>query len=187
MIKINLYPYKKKTKTISFELELGLYGLVLILVSAILIYVNITLNSKIDQLSKVKSQKQYLNNILKKKVRVVSNYKKHIKILNRKIKVIRQIREDQNLPVIYLTELVKKFIKDKLWFTNLSLNSQKRISLAGVALDNQILAQYIKNLRSSRYVKEVYLKRAVKKKIMGFDLISFNFNVETTKDKSNTP
>ncbi len=71
------------------------------------------------------------------------------------------------MPVIYLNELVRNFIKDKLWFTSLNLSSSGNIDISGVALDNQVLAQYIKRLRSSKYTKEVYLKKSAKKKNNG--------------------
>ena len=181
MIKINLYPYKKTKRGLSIELELGIYVLTLLVISILLFFVNTKINNHINHLANIKSQKQNLNRLLIKKVKIVNNYKKQLKELNYKIKVIKEIRKSQNMPVIYLSELVTNFIKEKLWFTSLKLSSNKDIDLSGVALDNHILAQYIKNLRHSKYTKEVYLKQSEKRKIMGYSLVSFSFKLITKK------
>jgi len=181
MIKINLYPYKKTKKGLSIEFELLIYISSLLFIALLLFFINTKIDSHINHLSNIKAQKENLNRLLLKKVRIVNNYKKQLKELNYKIKVIKEIRKSQNMPVMYLTELVKNFIKDKLWFTYLKLSSNKNIDLSGVALDNQVLAQYIKNLRGSKYTKEVYLKQSVKRRIMGYNLVSFSFKLVTKK------
>jgi len=181
MIKINLYPYKKTKRGLSIELELGIYVFILLFITILLYFLNMRLNNHINQLTNIKAQKQNINKLLNKQVKIVNNYKRQLKELNYKIKIIKQIRKSQNMPVIYLNELVTNFIKDKLWFTRLKLSSKKNIDLSGVALDNQILAHYIKNLRLSKYTKEVYLKQAEKRKIMGYNLVTFSFKLVTKK------
>ena len=181
MIKINLYPYKKPKRGISIEFELGIYVFILLFITISLYFLNIKLNNHINQLANIKTQKQNINKLLNKKVKIVNNYKKQLKELNYKIKIIKRIRKNQNMPVIYLNELVTNFIKDKLWFTRLKLSPKKNIELSGVALDNQILAHYIRNLRHSKYIKEVYLKQAAKRKIMGYNLVAFSFKLVTKK------
>ena len=181
MIKINLYPYKKTKRGLSIEFELLIYISTLLFIGILLFLINTKINNQINYLASIKSKKQNLNNLLIKKVRIVNNYKRQLKELNYKIKVIKKIRKSQNMPVIYLNELVTNFIKDKLWFTYLKLSSNKNIDLSGVALDNQVLAQYIKNLRNSKYTKEVYLKQSEKRKIMGYNLVSFSFKLVTKK------
>ncbi len=181
MIKINLYPESKKSKLVfSIKLEVGIYLAVLLVLVLSMLYVTSILNSNINSLTEQKRQKQRINRILLKKVSTIREYKKQIKILKQKIKIIKKIRKKQNLPVIYLTELVKKFIRNKLWFTYLTLNSN-RIYIRGVALDNQILADYIKALRQSPYVQQIDLRRSSKKQIRGYDLITFSFSLTTKK------
>jgi len=181
MIKINLYPYKKPKRGISIEFELGIYVFILLFITISLYFLNMKLNNHINQLANIKTQKQNINKLLNKQIKIVNNYKKQLKELNYKIKIIKQIRKSQNMPVIYLNELVTNFIKDKLWFTRLKLSSKKNIELSGVALDNQVLAHYIRNLRHSKYTKEVYLKQAAKKKILGYNLVAFSFKLVTKK------
>lgn len=181
MIKINLYPYKKPKRGISIEFELGIYVFILLFITILLYFLNMRLNNHINQLANIKTQKQNINKLLNKQVKIVNNYKKQLKELNYKIKIIKRIRKSQNMPVIYLNELVTNFIKDKLWFTRLKLSSKKNIELSGVALDNQILAHYIRNLRHSKYTKEIYLKQAAKRKIMGYNLVAFSFKLVTKK------
>ena len=181
MIKINLYPYKKTKRGISIEFEVGIYVFILLFITILLYFLNMRLNNHINQLANIKTQKQNINKLLNKQVKIVNNYKKQLKELNYKIKIIKRIRKSQNMPVIYLNELVTNFIEDKLWFTRLKLSSKKNIELSGVALDNQILAHYIRNLRHSKYTKEVYLKQAAKRKLMGYNLVAFSFKLVTKK------
>ena len=145
------------------------------------------MNANIAQLITIKSKKQQINIVLLKKVSITQKYKKQIKTLNRKIEVIKKIRQKQNLPVIYLTELVNKFIRNKLWFNYLSYSSKNKIDIKGVALDNQILAEYIKNLRQSPYIEQIDLKKSSKRQIMGYELITFDFYIKTKKQQTNMP
>jgi hypothetical protein len=56
-----------------------------------------------------------------------------------------------------------------------------------VALDNQILAEYIKNLRQSPYIEQIDLKKSSKRQIMGYELITFDFYIKTKKQQTNMP
>ncbi len=188
MIKINLYPSLKRKKDRRIEKELIAYILIFILMGGGILYTNHILNSKIDRLNAIKKKKMQENMFLMTRLVILNKYKKDLKTLKQKIKTIKKIRRRQNLPVLYLNELVKHFIKNKLWINYISLRNNKstsKMEIRGVALDNQILADYIKSLRDSPYIKEANLKRAIKRRIKGYDLISFDFTLKTKSITSN--
>jgi len=188
MIKINLYPSLKRKKDRRIEKELIAYILIFILMGGGILYTNHILNSKIDKLNAIKKKKMQENMFLMTRLVILNKYKKDLKTLKQKIKTIKKIRRRQNLPVLYLNELVKHFIKNKLWINYISLRNNKstsKMEIRGVALDNQILADYIKSLRDSPYIKEANLKRAIKRRIKGYDLISFDFTLKTKSITSN--
>ncbi len=183
MIRINLFPSHKVKKERKIERELAIYASVFILLIASILYINYFLNTQIRTLTKIKNEKNRINTLLLRQISILNNHKKKLESLKIKIKTIRRIRRRQNLPVLYLNELVKHFIKNKIWINYISLScgqTRANMDIKGIALDNQVLAQYIKSLRNSPYIQEVYLKKAVRRKIKGYELISFEFRVKTS-------
>ncbi len=193
MIRINLFPSHKTKKDKKIEKELALYFFILLLIFTSMFYINHILSSKIDYFNKIKQEKNRINTLLLIQVSILNKNRKKLENLKANIKTIQQIRKKQNLPVLYLYELVKHFIKNKIWINYISLSCGKRKSkmdIKGIALDNQVLAEYINSLRNSPYIQQVYLKKAIRRNIKGYELISFIFRIKTksilTKIKHNS-
>ncbi len=182
MIKINLYPSAKKRKKatlgLSIEKELSIYSILLLILGCCIFFINSKMNNEIARLTALKNKRQNENIILLKKLNISNSYKSKIEALQRKIEVIKKVRTKQNLSVLYLNELVKNFIENKLWFTSLSLDENSKMKISGVALDNHILAEYIQRLRKVKYYAQIDLIRASKENIEGFGLIKFDFNIQ---------
>lgn len=182
MIKVNLYPYIKKKKKDYFEFtiekEFIIYAIILIILGTSILIVNIKMNNQVSRLTVLKKEKENQNRILLKRLKILNNYKSQIEILDKKIQVIKDIRTKQNLPVLYINELVTNFIKDKLWFSSLSLSHSNEIKISGVAFDNHVLAEYIQRLRKVKYYNQIELIKASKQNISGFGLIKFDFKIQ---------
>lgn len=185
MLKINLFSKKAKPRGL-FKPDFWIFLIVLLLVIGAGIGYTMVLDMQIQSLQAVLTVKQ-------KKVKKMGTYQKKIKELEKKvtafkqrIEVIKNIRQKQNLPVIYLDVLVSHLPKRKLWFNNLQLNGDK-IRFKGVALDNQVLARYIEVLRRSRYVQKAAIVFTSRKKVDKYDLVNFECFVVMGKNISEMP
>lgn len=184
MLKINLLPEQQRAKISNVEKELTLYVLMLILVGLCLGLLHGWSTGKINQLKTKKQAKIVLRQKLVSKVKQFNKLKKEMSEIKTNIEVIKQIRGRQGLAVHYLDELVTYLPKDKMWFESLQLNANGQIFLRGIALDNQIVANYIERLRRSKYVSGVYLRQTSKRNINGLGLISFQFDIRTRPAKN---
>jgi type IV pilus assembly protein PilN len=69
--------------------------------------------------------------------------------------------------------------EDKLWYKSMRMNAKGKISLNGVALDNQAFARYLQGLRSSDYIQNVFLGQTSRQKVRGLELVAFKCSVQT--------
>ena len=60
-----------------------------------------------------------------------------------------------------------------MWLETFTLNANGNIALTGVALDNQVFARYVEDLRASNYIAIVNTQRTSRQTVDGLDLVSF--------------
>ncbi len=178
MIKINLLPNQEKVKKDKGKRELGIFILLLFIFGFGICNHHWKTQTKIERLKQVKKEKKEIKLNLQKKTKKIRNLKSEIANLKSRIKIIKKIRKVQTLPIQYLNELVVHLTPKTIWFNSLQLESDGTIQLKGIALDNQIFAQYISGLRDSNLIKDVILKRTSRQKVTGLKLISFQCNIK---------
>ena len=59
-----------------------------------------------------------------------------------------------------------------MWLEAFTLNANDNIALTGVALDNQVFARYVEDLRASNYIAIVDTQRTSRQTVDGLDLVS---------------
>jgi len=180
MIKINLIseePSVAATKKRGPEISLGGKQGDIILLTVLVIGLAVSgtrwfmLNSKINELRAIESERRAERNELQKYIDKVEELEKKRAELKTKIDTIRKLKEEQKGPVQILNE-VSKALPDLVWLTDLKL-SGTHLSLSGMALDENAVANYITNLDASPFFKEpnlVNLNRSQKD--------SFSFKLE---------
>ncbi|WP_456324326.1 PilN domain-containing protein [Desulfonauticus submarinus] len=172
MLKINLL-VKEKKKRLPVKGDFCFFLVVLVLVVGICGGTSWWLGIKLDALRVLEKEKLTQKKQLQRRIARVRRLKKDVEGLQQKIEAIRKIRERQNLPVIYIDEVVKAIPENKLWYESFSLSSSGDIMVQGVALDNQVLAFYIENLKRSPYVKQVEILLTNRKKVGPYELVDF--------------
>ena len=177
MIKINLLPRSKRVKASHAGKEAVIFFLGVIVLFVGVWGVNCWLNAEIKQLQALEQEKQAEKTRLFVKVARVNKLKKELESVQIKIKIIKEIRQAQNLPIHYIDELISNLPESKIWFESFNLDKGGRINLRGVALDNQIFAYYVQKLRSSPYIKEVRTLRTSRRKILTYDLVEFQCQI----------
>jgi type IV pilus assembly protein PilN len=143
-------------------------------------------SSELDSLKTSIATKTQTRSLLLKEVAIVNNVIQELKDIEGRIKIIKDIRLRQGLPVKYIDEIVVNMPKDKMWFETFSLNANGNIALSGVALDNQVFASYVEKLRLSKYIKFVDTRRTSRRAIQGLGLVSFQCSVMAQEYFENT-
>lgn len=133
------------------------------------------LENKIASIEKEKKSYQPILNKIKK----IEATKKE---LQRKTAVIDKLKADSSLTVRVLDEVANIIDNERMWLQ--SLNQQGgSLSLSGMALDNQTIAQFMDNLKLSPYVNSVNLSNSSLKQVAGRDLKSFSLNCSVSQPK----
>ena len=191
MIRINLLPIRQLKKRAKARNQVFLAILVFVLFLAAMggvAYVQIlkvssiqdniaSLNQEIDKLKPVLAQIKKLEEAQKE--------------IERKSAVIDKLKADSSLTVRVLDEVANIIDTERMWLLDLSQQGGS-LSLNGVALDNQTVAEFMDNLKLSPFVSNVELTDSSLKKIAGRDLKSFSLSCSVSQpvpqsQEANTP
>jgi type IV pilus assembly protein PilN len=195
MLRINLLPIRQLKKRAKAQQQLFAMGAVLALTLAAALCVGYL------QLQRVKALEQEISALNTKKqsftptLNKIAQLKKDQEELNRKTNIIKQLKTDSSLTVRVVDEIANRLDNQRMWLETLQQQGSS-LSLSGVALDNQTIAQFMDNLKASPYVRDVSLSNSSLKVVSGRNLKSFNLSCsvglqepatkETPGDKSKT-
>ncbi len=184
MIKINLVsagPEVAATRKATPEISTGGHQGDIILLLALAIGLAITgvwwymLQSTVTELEGVKAEKTAERNELQKYIDKVEELERKRSELKAKIDTIRQLKENQKGPVRILDE-ISRTMPDLVWLTGLDLK-ENHVTLNGMALDENAVANYVDNLDASPFFSEptvVTIQRSQK------DAFSFRLECDFT-------
>ncbi|NLY41906.1 MAG: PilN domain-containing protein [Desulfovibrionales bacterium] len=179
MITINLQPQRQRARTIHVHTDAVVIAVVLFLLTSTLGGVHWYYSSQIAALQSEITAKTQIKNTLQERIGHINALLQEVETLQGKVKIIKDVRMRQGLPVRYIDELVVRIPANKLWVETFSLNANGLISLSGVALDNQSFAHFVETLRESKYVARVDTQRTSRHTIQGLGLVSFQCSVTT--------
>jgi len=182
MIKINLLP-KKEIKQRAALVEQGAVALFSIAaVLLVLFFLMVNVNGKVKELdNKITTTKQELDK-LKKNEAKIEELKASEAIFQKKIDVIKRLKKRKTGPVRMLDEIASR-IPGKMWLTNLQ-SQGALLTLDGVAIDNETIAQFMTNLEKSDQFENVELKFAQEVSIEDFMFKKFSvsYNIKAMKE-----
>lgn len=154
MIKINLLPGKEKKK-IGVKKEIIVFFASLAVLLLLLVGVHWKMSREKDemvtQINKMKEEIAYY----KKLNAEVTKAKEAQKVLQEKLNVIDKLRKEKASPVRILDELsIHK--PERLHLESLKKQGSK-LNLEGLAMDDETIANFMTNLRNSKFFKSVDL------------------------------
>lgn len=176
MIKINLLPVKddKLINEAKGYLIIAISSLAVVIV---LIILNSSVLAEREAESKVRieeADKEIAN--LKSIMGEIQNLKEKKAKLQEKMDMIVRLQEQNIGPVRVLDELSLKLPSNKIWVENLSIKGD-RIDMDGKSLENQEVANFMKQLENSLFFSGINLKKVTKDKVVdGVPLLSFGLN-----------
>ena len=186
MIKINLLPQQKRTKTTNIEKSFVDFALRGVLVLGSVFGVDYFFSSQLGELNEGVAARTQTKKLLEKEVAKVNETIQALKDIEGRVKVIKDVRLRQGLPVKFIDEIVVNMPQNKMWVETFTVDSKGNIALTGVALDNQAFVSYVERLRLSKYIASVDTRRTSRRAIDGLGLVSFECSVKAQEYFENT-
>jgi type IV pilus assembly protein PilN len=118
--------------------------------------VYLSLLNKVAVAKEENSRKEDEINQLKKKIGEVGRFKKMKEELQGKLDILAKLKEGQSGPVHLLDELSGR-MPDKLWINSYNA-SAGAVSINGVGLNEETVAQFLRELEASPYYMNVELQ-----------------------------
>jgi type IV pilus assembly protein PilN len=177
MIKINLLPQHRRVRISNTHKDVSLFLLGLILLGAFIFGADYYFSTQKHDLEVLVQERTQTKALLQKQVEKVDAVQKELEQLKGRVEIIKAVRLRQGLPVRYIDEVASNVPQERMWLESFTLGADGKISLTGVALDNQVFASYVEDLRSSVYIGSVDTQRTSRQSIDGLDLVFFQCSV----------
>lgn len=159
MIKINLLPYREERKKELVFQQVIIAAVPLVIILAICTAVWAINNAQVQDTVKEIEQMNKKIAQCTLKMKEINEYKKNKDILEKKMGVITNLQKGKDGPVHMLDELATA-IPGNIWLTGISQKGMS-LELAGLAMDNIAISNYMQNLEKSPYMSSVDLKTIV--------------------------
>ncbi len=156
MIRINLLPVRaaQKKEQLRGQIAILVVGLTVAVVGCGIGHA--TILKKVSKQKEEVARKEVEISQLKKKLGEVAQFKKKKKELSGKLEILDTLKEGKTGPVRLLDEL-SQVLPEKLWLTKFK-ESGGSVSLDGVGLSEEVVAQFLKQLEESPYYRNVELQ-----------------------------
>ena len=182
MIRINLLPVKAAQKKVQLRNQLIVLFVTLLLVLGGCYTVYSSIQSDIAGVKDEISRNNQEINKLKKKIGEVNKFKKLQEELKNKLEVLASLKAAKSGPVHLMDDLISA-LPEKLWITDFKAKGSG-ISLKGVGLSEDDVADFMTNLEKSPYYKSIVLKVTKQKSQSGLKLQNFDLSCQVEKQKT---
>ena len=187
MLRINLLPIRQLKKRAKARNQILAFILVFVAVLALLGLTGVLLASKITELNEDIAAKNKEIKSFEKVVKEIAALEKKRLDLNRKIRIINQLKTDSSLTVHVLDEVASIIDNKRMWITSFK-QSGGSLALSGFALDNKTTAEFMDNLKlNSEYVRGVNLSNTSLKNVSGNSLKSFKISAAVASPQPPAP
>jgi type IV pilus assembly protein PilN len=156
MIRINLLPVRAARKKENIRRQISVFFLCVFFFVAVMSYVAYHLSRNISELNaKIENAQAELTK-LQAIVKQVNAMKQELDKLEAKMDIIAMLELNRAGPVRIMDALTSLVVAEKMWLTSLT-EEGGQMSLAGVAMDNKTIADFMTRIEKSPYFKVVDL------------------------------
>ena len=177
MIEINLLPVRAARKRESLRFQLTIFSLILAFIIIIIAYMSWSANKREARIATQFKLVQEDLIRLEKEVGEIEEIKQRKAKLEQKLNVIKDLDKGRLRAAYILGELSQR-TPEKVWIESLD-KSGKDLKIAGVALDNETVANFMEALRKSKYFNEVELEITEQIDRGGMKLMKFSLRCST--------
>ena len=171
MIRINLLPVRAAQKKEQLRSQIVILVLAVVLTFIVCIGLYTSISFKVDERQQDIKNKQNEIAQLKKVIGEVDRFKDLKKELQGKLDVLDQLKANRTGPVRLLDEL-SNAIPSKVWINSFK-EAGGSISMSGVGLNEEAVAEFLQRLEASDYYKDIELQVIEKKTESGRQVESF--------------
>lgn len=179
MIYINLLPVRAAQKREKLIEQSIILVAILALSVALCIGVYTVLLTKVSAEKDAMAQKKQEIEQLKKTIGEVDRFKKLQEELKNKLAVLDKLKEGKTGPVMLLDELARA-VPEKLWLTSFK-ESGGNIALTGIGVDEETVANFMRQLEESPLFQKVELQVIEQTKLADTKLNKFNISCQVEK------
>jgi len=182
MIRINLLPYRaaRSKENIRKQVSIGILSFILLLV--ILIVYNVNLKTRANNLTAELEGVKKEVKIYKAKADEVEKIKKKLALLEKQIEIVNQLDTMREYPPKLLEKMTEMVVQDRMQLKRFVADA-KTVSINGIAMDNETIAEFMTRLERSALFSSVSLKSS--KKVSRFGLSMKLFDIKCTKNLKN--
>jgi len=155
MIHINLLPLKAARKRERLKGQLLIAAAALVATALLCVLVHLQLLNAVQAAKDDVAQKQTEISRLQKIIGEVNEYKKRQEALRAKLDILDKLEKSRRGPVMTLDALYQA-LPEKLWLESIK-EAGGKLTLAGVATDEETVALFMKNLEESPQFNQVAL------------------------------
>ena len=186
MIRINLLPFRAARKTENIRRQLAIFFGILVVVIAAMVFAQIKLNGKIDDLN---TKIEEINSDIRRvqiTAKKVDKIKAALAVLNKKMDVIENLKMSRYESVRFLDIITDVVVPKRMWLSDLSTKG-KKINIRGIALDNKTVADFMTKLeeasrtdggKTSKWFSGINLATLTQKKVRRNILKSFQLKYD---------
>jgi type IV pilus assembly protein PilN len=172
MIRINLLPFRSTRKSENIRRQLSVFLLSLVLTVVGLFAVNLFLDNQVEDLKKSIASTQGELEKYDKINKEIGEIKRKLDSLNKKMAVIRELEISRYEPTRLMDTITQVLIQKRMWLTSLKY-STRDVNLAGLALDDKTIADFMIRLEGCGLYSSVDLKGLKQVEIQKTQLKSF--------------
>lgn len=192
MIKVNLLsPGKKEVAAgapaASFaeeekepKINMGAVLGALLLTAGIIGYLYITQSNELNRKNILLSEKQARKAELDKVLQTVARLEATKKKLDQKVKVIQDLKDKQQAAVRMMDE-ISKALPDNVWLTRMTFNTDV-LNLEGSASTNDLVADFIDNMKASNYFFGEKFNGSNRKVVKGTEIFNFRLSIKFSEN-----
>jgi type IV pilus assembly protein PilN len=185
MIKINLLATREVKKRDTFQQQIMLFVLCVLIGLGVIAYVHINMNNKIKAVETENDNVKKELDSLKKEVGDLNEYKKKTEDLEYKRNIINTLEVGRNGPV-HLMDEFSQAMPQALWIDEFTLKGNA-LTVKGYASDNETIATFMMNLTNRPYFSSVNLVKSEKTTSGGLNVNSFTLTMKVTYPGTTAP
>ena len=177
MIRINLLPFRAARKKEDVRRQVSIFLLSLLLVLATLFMVFWWQNSQINNLQEdIKTTETKLKEY-EKINKEIDEIKKKLENLEKKKQIMVRLQAERHEPTKLMAAIAdivsNEPVRKRMWLTRMESRADK-VNIAGIALDNKTVADFMVRLEKCGLFQSVNLKNVKKTQVQKSDLKSFS-------------
>lgn len=143
-----------------------------------------TLDDTMQRLDERRARKAELDNVLKE----IASLERAKKKLDEKLRLIGNLKKQQQDSVRMMDELCDA-LPDWVWLSSLNFSNRK-LTLQGRAMNNNLISDFIRNLKGTGYFEKIEFPNSKRRKQGGMEVFNFTLTClfkDKAKPKTNKP